>query len=99
MRMALGGQTNSQSWQRHALLAAVGIHDERGHAAVALRDGRTFVRILEGDRGTDHVVPGDLEAREDLREIGALGEGERTAFDDFDGHGGWGYPRKAYQAK
>ena len=70
-----------------AFLAAVRILHERGHAAVAGRNRGALLGILQRDVRREEVLERGLQPARDLREVGALGEGERFAFERDDGHG------------
>jgi len=71
----------------HAFLAAVGIHDQSGHATITGGDRRALLGILERLLRSDKMLEGRLQPARDLRQVGALEKSERLAFYGDDGHG------------
>src|SRR5688572_24879509 len=72
---------------RHAFLAPIRILHQRGHAPIVGWNGRPFLRILQRGLRLHEVLPRRLQPEHDLRDVGALREGERFAFEWDDGHG------------
>ena len=72
---------------RNTFFAAVRVAHKCRHAAVAGRNGGALFRILERLLRRDEMLEGRSQATRDLREVGALEEGERLAFYSDDGHG------------
>src|SRR5271165_1047193 len=72
---------------RDALLAAVRVLYQRGDAAVAGRYRRALLGVFHRLGGAQQVLQSGQHPAEDLREVGALRQGEGPSLDLYYGHG------------